>query len=252
MKHASRIYPLLLIVGLASLSYYLESTTRIETPTVEPQEQKPTEWQMTEGTFDHFDASGQLIYKIQGQQVWQDNDLTRLKTVNVEKNGDLSRRSTLTANQATYHKERGEITFENNVIVELNDPNNPDVRYTIKTDKLLLNLNTQQLSSDVVVMLQSDQLSGQCTGFEYDQQENIVQMHNNVSFKLKQQEGGPIVLKTDALSANLTEQIITSKSLSFFTRDDTKIETLGFTFNNKTKQLHLNQKVKLQHAQPSI
>jgi LPS export ABC transporter protein LptC len=77
-------------------------------------------------------------------------------------------------------------------------------------------------------------------------------MHNNVSFKLKQPEGGPIVLKTDALSANLTEQIITSKSLSFFTRDDTKIETLGFTFNNKTKQLHLNQKVKLQHAQPSI
>jgi LPS export ABC transporter protein LptC len=256
MKHANRVYPLLLLLFLAGTTFYLEVLTKNEVVKVSDGVKKSPDWNAETASIKRFDDQGQLMYVITAKKAWQNKNSPDLffESPRLEKFSEGTLAFVLTAPLGRFNDKANQAWFDESVTLnQLESPT--QVAANLVGKAVALDLNTHIASSKEKVDIVYGLNKGNAIGFVYDSTKELLRLQDKVHLvHLPEKTAGakteplPLVLDTTELDLDMLNDTVKTEQPAKFTQGDSVGTTDGLIYYQKTQILNLLKNVKVHYA----
>ncbi|MBY0345600.1 MAG: LPS export ABC transporter periplasmic protein LptC [Neisseriaceae bacterium] len=256
MKHANRVYPLILMFFLAGTTFYLEILTKNEVIKVNDGVKKEPDWHAETAKIKRFDEQGQLLYVITAKKAWQNQNSPDLffESPRLEKYSTGQLVFILTAPSGRFNDKSNQAWFDDSVTLNQLE-SATQVAANLLGKAVTLDLTTHIASSKEKVDFLYGLNTGHAIAFMYDSTKKFLRLQDEVHLVHVPEkaveaktEPLPLVLETTELDLDMLNDTVKTDQHAKFTQGDSVGITDGLVYHQKTQILNLLKNVKVHYA----
>lgn len=187
---ASGLFPLLLMIGLALVSFWLERAVREQAPAAQPVRHDP-DYIVNDFTIEKFDSRGIAESTLSAAKMvhFPDDDSTELVAPHVVQSKPDEPRMTVTADRGALSQDGDEVFLYGHVVlVRAATPSRPEAR--MQTSFLHIARGGSLVLTDREVAITEDDRSLSGRGMEYDNDSGELLLHQQVRGRFEPKKNG--------------------------------------------------------------